>query len=496
MSNYLSKSRVLSFRQCPKRLWLEVHRGGREVFGADAELAFIQGNEVGEQARRHFGGGTLVASQDNLSGALAETTAALKVKPAIPIYEATFAHAGLLVRVDALVPDGARRRLVEVKSAASVKAYHVEDIAIQRWVLERLGVQTSASTLMHVDSDFVYQGNGDYQGLLVEEDRTGEAAALDSAVSDWVAVARRTLEGAEPEVAMGEQCSSPFACPFQSYCERQEGTPEYPVTLLPNRQGKIVSRQLIAAGLHDLRDVPEERLAEYPDLARIQRATATGEPYLDPQAGDELARLPYPRAWLDFESIGFVVPRWPGTKPYQQVPFQWSCYIEATPGNYELAEFLDLSGNDPRRHCAQALARVLTGVQCVIAYNASYEKTRLLELAALFPDLAPKLSRAAGITWDLLSLVRRSYYHRDMRGSWSIKAVLPAVLKTDPYADLPGVRSGGAAQLAYYQATQNRATPERKAELADGLRAYCRVDVWAMIAVASALRGQPPPNLD
>jgi len=199
---------------------------------------------------------------------------------------------------------------------------------------------------------------------------------------------------------------------------------------------------------------------------------------------------------LDFESIGFVVPRWLGTRPYQQVPFQWSCYIEGTAGHYELKEFLDLSGDDPRRQCALALARVLSDVQCVIAYNASYERARLLELAALFPDLAPELSRAAGITWDLLSLVRRSYYHRDMRGSWSIKSVLPTVLKTDPYAVLPGVRSGGAAQLAYYQATQNQATPERRAELANGLRAYCRVDVWAMIAIASALRRQPPPNLN
>ena len=326
-----------------------------------------------------------MTSQDNLSRALADTEAALKVTPAVPIYEATFAHAGLLVRVDALVPDGSQHRLVEVKSAASVKAYHVEDIAIQRWVLQRQGVQTSSSTLMHVDSSFLYPGNGDYQGLLVEEDQTAEAAALDGVVSGWVSLAQRTIEGAEPEVPMGEQCTSPFSCPFQSYCGQQGPMPEYPVTLLPNRKGKRVSKELLAAGLRDLRQVPEGRLAGHPDLARIQRATATGEPFFDPQAGDELDRLPYPRAWLDFESIGFFVPRWPGTKPYQQVPFQWSCYVEESPGQFELAEFLDLSGDDPRRRCAQQLARVLSGVQCVVAYNASYEKGRLLELAALFP---------------------------------------------------------------------------------------------------------------
>src|SRR5690606_7956911 len=152
--------------------------------------------------------------------------------------------------------------------------------------------------------------------------------------------------------------------PFQRWCAAQAGPqPEYPVTLLPNNKGKKLAAELIAEGYADLREVPPERI-EDAELAMIARVTREGRPRLNPEAARTVRALPYPRSYLDFETIGFAVPRWAGTRPYQQVPFQWTCIIEhasgdAARGRLEQREFLDLSGADPSRRCADALVREL-----------------------------------------------------------------------------------------------------------------------------------------
>src|SRR5690606_40433260 len=199
---------------------------------------------------------------------------------------------------------------------------------------------------------------------------------------------------------------------------------------------------------------PPERI-EDPELATIARVTREGAPLLEPQAAEKLSGLGWPRAYLDFETIGFAVPQWPGTRPYQQVPFQWSCQIEEGPsgeGQVREAAFLDLSGADPRRACAEALARELPASGPVIVYNAGFERSVLRALAGEFPDLARPLNRIAHRLVDLLPLVRAHYYHPDMRGSRSIKAVLPTIPGGVDYAVLDEVQHGAAAQAAYIEA--------------------------------------------
>ncbi len=263
------------------------------------------------------------------------------------------------------------------------------------------------------------------------------------------------------------------------------------MTLLPNNKGKKLAAELIAEGYADLREVPPERI-EDAELAMIARVTREGRARLDPEAAASIRALAWPRSYLDFETIGFAVPRWAGTRPYQQVPFQWTCIVEhesgdASSGRLEQHEFLDLSGANPSRACAEALARELPGEGAVIAYSAQFERGVIERLANAYPDLAKPLRSIAARLFDLLPVVRAHYYHPDMRGSRSIKAVLPTIGAGLDHAELGEVQDGTGAQAAYLEAIAEGTGAGRRAELEAGLRRYCGMDVRGMVGVAGFL---------
>jgi hypothetical protein len=302
--------------------------------------------------------------------------------------------------------------------------------------------------------------------------------------SALVAEARVTLSGDEPERELVDHCSAPFACEFAAYCSRDlQPGPEWPVTVLPYGGGK----RWLELGVDDLLDLAESELNDR--HARILAATRDGIPFHDAEgARKAMAGWGWPRAWLDFETVAPAVPRWVGTRPYQQIPFQFSLHLERRGGRMTHHEFLSCDGSDPRRACAEALAEHIPAGATIIAYNAAFERSVLRDLAKAFPDLAQRLEAMAEATVDLLPVARNHWYHRDQRGSWSIKAVLPTVASELDYGALE-VKDGGDAQAAWLEAADPDCDPLRREALEEALRAYCARDTWAMVAVARALAG-------
>jgi hypothetical protein len=485
MSQYrLSKSKILSGIQCPKRLYLEVHHP--ELAVEDEELArrFSIGHQVGEVAQQLCPDGKLIEYDDGLSRALEETQLLLREPPKNSIFEATFAHDGVLIRADLLGWGEEGYRLTEVKASTSVKDYHYVDCAIQSWVMEGEGYPLEHIELAHIDNNFIYPGGGDYRGLLHHEDITEGVMALRDQVPGWVENCKPHLAGEMPKIETGSHCTDPFDCPFYDYCSPEEG-PEYPVSALP-RGGKV-AEALLAEGIEDIRDIPEGYLRNE-NHERVRRITASGQPELDPEAGKYLRSLPYPRRYLDFETIQFAVPIWAGTRPYRQLPFQWSCHVEDEPGKLRHAEFLYTSGNAPMRPLDEKLLATLGDDGPIFVYG-SFEKTRLTELAEMFPDLSDGLDSLIGRLVDILPLTRRSYYHPEMKGSWSIKAVLPNVAPELNYEDLEEVQHGAEAQLAYLETIDPATATSRHNELKNDLLEYCKMDTLALVKLAYFLQG-------
>jgi hypothetical protein len=480
----LSKSKISMFEQCPKRLWLSVHRPELGNHDVASEARFAAGHEVGSIACSLLPTGAMVEAEPDLAAALTTTRTLLDSGHNQPIFEATLEYDGVLVRIDILEPDGRGSwRMAEVKSSTTAKDYHLGDLATQLWVAENAGLHISSAAIRHINNAFVLERVGEFAGLFSDTELLTKLAETIQKRSEVVAAARATLAGPEPNTAPGAQCSSPFRCEFFDSCQSAlPPGPEWPVTVLPNGGGK----RWLAQEITDLFKIDREALTN--ELhRRVYEATSTNEPYHDVYgARSAMAGWAYPRTWLDFETISFAVPSWIGTRPYQQIPFQFSAHIETHDGLIDHREFLSLDGTDPRRHCAEALVAMLPQIGSVIGYNAGFEKARLLELADTFPDLAEKLRSIANRIVDLLPVTRQNWYHRDQRGSWSIKAVLPTMAPELDYSIL-AVKDGGNAQQVYLEATRG-ATANRKREIDIALRAYCSHDTEAMMVIASKLQ--------
>jgi hypothetical protein len=450
-------------------LWLEVHRPELKQ-ETDAMLRmFGVGHQVGAIARQQHPDGILIGSDDNLERAIVETEAALYARR--PVFEATFSHHDVLVRADLLLPENDGWHLAEVKSTASAKPYHMADVATQVWVARACGVQVDRVSVRHIDKTFVLTAPDEsewrpglqtrrYDGLLIDTDVTTEVEDLLSGLPQLADDARMTLEGCEPDVTTGDHCTLPHDCPFQAYCRAAEPpTTDYRA---PRRKS-----------------------------AQILEAIETGIPYRDHAgAAKTMEAWAWPRYFLDFETIGHTVPVWIGEHPFEQAPFQFSCHVQERDGSLAHRGFLDLTGDDPTRACAEALLATLGSIVStggsIVTYSG-FERRCLQTLARHCPDLAPQLQQLETRIVDLLPVVRESFYHRDMLGSYSIKSVLPALVPDLSYASLVGVKDGLMAQAAYLEATSPDTSTDRRDQIQQELTDYCSLDTVAMVRVAEGL---------
>lgn len=482
----LSKSKLLAYRQCPKRLWLETHRPDLAETDGDDGLRQSVGVQVGEVARRLHGDGVLIEAQTT-QACLAQTRRAIDGAQRRPLFEATFEHDGVLARADLLLPARGGHRLIEVKASSEVKDHHIEDSAVQTWVARNAGLKVGRVDVAHINTSFVYPGDDDYNGLFAYVDVTHDAQALQQEVPVWVKGARSTLsKNKEPRLEPGDHCAKPYPCPFQAYCNGNEDPDGYLLEILP--YGKTLARTLRAEGYTDLRNVPIGRLAK-PLHRRVWQCSVTGKPLLDAQAAKLLRSFGYPRYYLDFETINFAVPIWAGIRPYQQVPFQWSCHREAKNGALRADAFLATDDLDPRRAFVESLLETIGDSGPVFVYNIAFERGRLAELAQAFPKLRTHLNAVIKRLVDLLPITRDHYCHPAMRGSWSIKAVLPTIAAELDYGNLL-VGDGGMAQQAYLEMNARDTGARRRKQLCDGLLAYCNQDTLAMVRLAHFLQGR------
>lgn len=484
---HLSKSRIIEHRQCARRLWLRVHRPDLDTQASTSAQSRMQaGTHAGEVACSLFPGGRMIEAE-KLSDAIALTTDLLNRKPKPTLFEATFSHRRVLVRVDILQPVRGGYDIVEVKSSTEIQGYHLEDAAIQTWVCQQAGLPIKRTQLAHINKTFVYPGKQQYDGLFAFADITKDTDALLKQVPHWTKAAFATLnEKSEPIIEPGEHCKEPFKCPYVKHCAHEYKAAKYPPEDLGN-QGNTVNR-LREQGYTDLRKVPKALLGNNKKHLRIWRACRSGKAELDPAAGEHLRSLAYPRYFLDFETIQFIVPTWKGTRPYQQIPFQWSCHKAGKNGTVSHTEFLDISGKDPSKPFLETLIPSL-GKRGPIFVYSHFERDRLKALAIRFPKYAIDIEAILERMVDLLPLSRAHYYHPAMHGSWSIKAVLPTIAPELDYSALEGVQDGGEAQQAYLEAIHRQTTGERKTELQQAMLAYCKLDTEALVRLAEYFEG-------
>jgi hypothetical protein len=298
----------------------------------------------------------------------------------------------------------------------------------------------------------------------------------------------------EPEKDIGLYCKKPYDCTFQNYCWKHIHELSNSVFDINGNsmnldkkldhyyRGIITFEDLVASG---------EKLKNFRKL-QVETEVNDLPPAVNKDKIQEfLAQIRYPLYFLDFETYMPAVPPFSNSHPYQQIPFQYSLhYIETEGGKLEHTEFLGEEGTDPRRALAEKLCADIPLNICTLAWNMSFEKGRLKELAELFPDLSGHLMNIHAGMVDLIVPFRgHDYYCRGFKGRSSIKVVLPALFPNDPeldYNSLAGIHNGGEAMNAFPGLT-NR-PPEDRERIRASLLAYCKLDTLAMVKILDKLR--------
>jgi predicted RecB family nuclease len=489
MSTKISKSKFCAGVQCLKRLYLQVHSPElAEQPDAAAEAIIEQGHKVGMLARQLFPGGVEVCER-SLDQAI-RATRELVADPEIPaLFEAAFEHDGVLVRVDVLHRrrDG-RWRLVEVKSSTSVKQEHLDDVGIQSRVVSRCGVDLASVCLAHINRNYIFNGGSiDVRRLFKIRNLTRRVQRLQPKLTFQLRAAFTVLSmPKEPDIAPGKHCMSPVTCEFFDRCNPPL-TDDH-IGYLP-RLHASAEEELAEMGVESIRDVPDDF-----ELTEIQRRAATcvqtGNAWYD-HVGLEakLETLIYPITYLDFESINPAIPRFAGTHPYQQIPFQWSAHIRQLPdAEPQHCEFLATDANDPRREFISSLLATLGETGSIVVYS-SFESQRLSELASWFPEFADQISAIQGRLFDLLPVVREHVYHPAFAGSYSIKSVLPALVPDMTYDGMV-VADGQSAGLAWESLVRGSLDGSERERIREALLAYCALDTLAMVRLLDALNAR------
>lgn len=488
----LSKSKILAYRQCPKRLWLEVHRKDLIKYDNAANKAFEIGHQVGAIAQKLFDPdhkATLFDPQTQGHETVFEKTGELLgANVPAPIFEAGFAARGAMAFADIMKPDGNGWHMIEVKSAAKVKDYYLEDTAIQSYIAIQSGAPLTGVSVAHIDSGWVYPGNCDYRGLLKTVDVSEEAYQRHPEVERWIHEAQIVANlPDEPDIAPGKQCTQPNPCGFIGYCVGEVESAEYPISWLPNLHHSKKTL-LDEQGIDDLRDVPDHYLT--PAQKLVQDCTVQNQRYFDLESTRSiLSQYPFPAYFLDFETSNMAIPIWPGTRPYEQVPFQYSLHILESAENQRHTAFIDLSANNPTRPFAEKLITDCGKSGPIFVYNAAFESKVIKTLAAQYPDMKEALLALDERLVDLLPIAKAHHYHPEQQGSWSIKNLLPTIDPSLNYAELEGVQHGQMAMEAFNESIQPDTTEERREAIRQQLLEYCKLDTLAMVRIWEAFTG-------
>lgn len=470
--------------RCPKKAWFLLHEGeGEPKNGLLAGLPGVKGR-LKTMARELFPGGEEVSLDDGVENA-ARTTAELLRSGAETLYNPRFILEGKIVGVDIFRKTGLGWEAVKVSAATGAKRKHAKEMAYACWALERLGYALSETGLLRINGKYIRGERLEPQKLFVYESLGNKVHEHLATMGKRLEKLEKALERAEPpQNDIGLYCANPSPCRYTARCWSH--VPEHSVFELERMAGKI-KFDFYRQGFVALEELPEAY--PYTENQRQQiECYKSGEPAVDKNGlASFLGTLKYPLYFLDFEAFQDPIPRFIGQRAYEYIPFQFSLHVQNGPGEEpEHVEFLGDGVGDPRRAMGKALVEAIPPDACLVAYNNSFEKFVVKSLAQYYPEGALQLKGIHDHILDLMQpFKKRYYYHTAMKGSHSLKNVLPVLVPELSYSGME-IGDGTGANRAY--GALEAIEDVRKAEAIKGyLLEYCKLDTLAMVKIVDRL---------
>jgi len=483
---YLSKSLFVRGLQCHKSLYLQKYRPElKDEVSEETQRRFDIGNNAGSLAQQLFPGGVIVPYEGLSHSEQLSMTQTLIGQGLDTVYEAAFSHNGVFVKADILHHGNSGWEIYEVKSSTSVEDHHVNDASVQYYVISGTGLPVTKIFIVHINNKYVRHGEIEVHKLFKIIDYTETVMGKESFIVEELQKQQTMLKRDEPAIDIGPQCRKPYACDFKGYCWSHIPSPsvfDYMGLGQPN------GFSLYQQGIVKMEDVP-------PDiLGWRQKMQLDGllhqKNHIDVDAIKAFTEsLWYPICFMDFETTFMVpIPIFDGTRPYQQVPFQYSVHIIHEPGGeLEHYEFLADGTINPQKEFLESLLAVVPRNACTLVWNLSFEIPRLKELADAFPERRSEIEHLINNIRDLMVPFRdRSFYHWQFNGSYSIKVVLPALVPELSYDNLE-ISDGGMASSEWLRMIRLDDDNEKE-KLRQQLLKYCHLDTLAMVRILGIMK--------
>jgi hypothetical protein len=457
-----------------------------DEFSEMQKAIFQRGTNVGVLAQELFPGGVDTSPKNHFdySNCLKKTIKEINVGSKI-IYEAGFQFNEVLSIADIIVKGRGDWKVYEVKSSTSISETYINDAALQYYVISNSGLKIKDFSITYINNQYVRQGKLDINSLFVMESVLDQILPLQETIVENVERLKQMLKKEKmPDIDIGEHCHNPYTCGFFNYCRKH-----IPEDSIFDFSGMHLTKKydLYRNSIIKLDDVPDDYALSKKNKLQLE-VYKSGEPQIQ---ADEIKYfiddLIYPLHFMDFETFQPAVPLFDNSRPYQQIPFQYSIHYKKTKkSKLEHSDFLAEAGEDPRPEFILKLLEETEKSGDIIVYNKAFEITRLKELARDFPEFSAEIEERILRIKDLMLPFQRNYYYApEMKGSYSIKAVLPALVPELSYDELD-INEGGQASIAF----ENLFTETdmiKISETREQLLEYCKLDTLAMVRILERL---------
>lgn len=486
----LTKTDFKYYLDCPESLWLlknkpEIYPKGE--FSLFAEKLVNEGYEVEEYAKKIFPNGINLpeyGSPNQTQQVLIESTYNVYFQPSFLTNKNIFARIDILERLS----DGSWH-IYEVKSSTSIKKdrkhRHIEDACFQKFVLTECGYVVSKVSIIHLNKEYVKQGEIIPNELLEITDITDEVDAIYSGVVNQINASSNFIN---KEIINENVCSCKYKT-RSNHCDSfkyfNSNVPNYSIyeigRISAKKVGLLADNEQLA-----IIDIPLDFELNINQQTQVESVRKEAPIINKSNIKRALDKLKFPLHFIDYETYASAIPRLDCLSPHKHLTFQVSIHTLTKEGTLTHFEYL-LDGMKMPIDMLKEMQDFTGSTGTFVSWHASFEIGRNKDLIKWLPQFTKYLTYINEHTFDLETIFKKDYIDYRFHGSSSIKKVLPVLCPDISYSNLD-VNNGTMALDTWGRMILDSNFNEDIEVTRKNLLDYCELDTLAMVKIYEVLK--------